>query len=234
MLGFLLAMWGRQLWGNFHTLSRFFSGRLLIGLLIAVPLVGGLWVGQRVVTASQRTTAFAPLSPASPLPRDYPRLERPAPDFALLDQHGHTLSLAAQRGEVRILTFAFGHCSTICPTIVHTARAALEGSADVSPGLWVITLDPWRDTPGALPALAAKWQLTGEKMHLLSADIDTVLAVLNAYNMPQQRDLRTGDITHPALVYVIDANGRIAYAFNNPTTAWLIDALRRAARPDLS
>ena len=133
-----------------------------------------------------------------------------------------------------LLTFAFAHCETICPTVVQTARAALDITAGVAPALWIVTLDPWRDTPGALPGLAARWQLDGDKMRVLSADVDTVLGVLDAYHVPHQRNLQTGDITHPALVYIMDATGRIAYAFNNPSRAWLVEAVRRLARHDPS
>jgi cytochrome oxidase Cu insertion factor (SCO1/SenC/PrrC family) len=234
MLGFLLAVWGGPLWGNIQTLSRSAAGRVVLGLLVAIPLAGALWVGQRIAIAAQIETAYAPVSPATALPPDYPRLERPAPDMQLLDQHGNLTSLAAHRGQVIVLAFAFGHCQTICLPTVQNARTALESISGVSSGLWVVTLDPWRDTPGALPGLASRWRLTQANTRVLSADVDTVLDVLRAYHVPHQRDLRTGDITHPALVYIIDGHGRIAYAFNNPSRTWLAEAVRRAARADLS
>ena len=234
LLGFLLAVWGRKLRANMQALRRLRSGRLVIGILLAVPFVGALWVGQRITTVMTISAAFAPASDTGPLPEHYPRLERLAPELQLIDQHGTTTSLAAHRGEIIILTFAFGHCQTICATVVQTARGALEAMAGVAPALWIVTLDPWRDTPGALPSLAAQWQLNGDKMRVLSADVDNVLGVLDAYEVPRQRNLRTGDLTHPALVYLIDANGRIAYAFNNPSRAWLVEAVSRMARPQPS
>jgi hypothetical protein len=118
MLGFLLALWGRQLQGNFHTLSRRPSGRLAIGIIVAVPLVGAVWIGQRLASAAQMTTVFAPSDRITALPADYPRLDRPAPDIRLVDQHGRLTALEAQRGHVLMLTFAFAHCQTICPTVV--------------------------------------------------------------------------------------------------------------------
>jgi cytochrome oxidase Cu insertion factor (SCO1/SenC/PrrC family) len=234
MLGFLLALWGQQLRGNFYTLSCHPGGRLAIGLMVAVPLVGAVWVGQRLASAVQMTTVSPATDRLTAFPADYPRLHRPAPDIRLVDQHGRLTALEAQRGQVLMLTFAFAHCQTICPTMVQTARSALHSLSDVAPGLWVVTLDPWRDTPGALPGLAAQWQLTQANMRLLSADVTAVLAVLSAYEVPHQRDLRTGDITHAGLVYIIDGNGRLAYALNNPSRAWLTEAVRRAARANLS
>lgn len=234
MLGFLLVVWGRQLRSNFQVLSRMRSGKVLIGILVAVPLTGAVWVGQRIVVATSVTAALAPTNQSAPLPEYYPRLDQPAPEFRLVDQHGRTTSLAAQRGDIIILTFAFAHCPTICPTIVQTAREVTDATAGVVPELWIVTLDPWRDTPGALPSIASKWRLESDKMRVLSADVDTVLTVLDAYNVPHQRNPLTGDISHPALAYVIDATGRIAYAFSNPSRSWLTEAVSRLARPDPS
>jgi cytochrome oxidase Cu insertion factor (SCO1/SenC/PrrC family) len=45
--------------------------------------------------------------------------------------------------------------------------------------------------------------------------------------VPFTRDERTGDIAHPGLVFLVDADGRLAYTFSNPSPAWLREALRR-------
>jgi len=231
MLGFLLVVWGQPLRTNLQALSRMRQGKLVIGILLALPIVGAVWVGQRIVTVSKISAAFTPLSRTAPLPAYYPRIDRPAPELRLIDQHGHMTSLSDHRGDIMMLTFAFGHCPTLCSTTVQTARAAATDAAvGVTPGLWVVTLDPWRDTPGSLPGLAAKWRLDANNMRVLSAEVENVLAVLDAYNVPHQRDLRTGDIAHSALVYIIDPNGRIAYAFNNPSRDWLVEAVRRTAQ----
>jgi cytochrome oxidase Cu insertion factor (SCO1/SenC/PrrC family) len=34
---------------------------------------------------------------------------------------------------------------------------------------------------------------------------------LNAWRVPRARNPRTGDISHPSVVYIVDADGRIAY-----------------------
>ena len=94
----------------------------------------------------------------------------------------------------------------------------------------VVTLDPWRDTPRTLPTLANGWNL-GANAHVLSGPVDDVMAVLDQYNVPRQRDEKTGDVTHPALVYVLDKNGDLAYGFNNPNADWLATAVERLLEP---
>jgi cytochrome oxidase Cu insertion factor (SCO1/SenC/PrrC family) len=112
-------------------------------------------------------------------------------------------------GRAVLVTFAYAHCQTVCPVIVHdvlAARRAVPGTVAV-----IVTLDPLRDTPARLPAMARQWQLGSDEL-VVSGSPSTVEAVLDAWQMPRTRDAGTGDIAHPRLVYLVDPNGRIAYA----------------------
>jgi cytochrome oxidase Cu insertion factor (SCO1/SenC/PrrC family) len=91
----------------------------------------------------------------------------------------------------------------------------------------LVTLDPWRDTPGTLPALARRWALPPHFHVLTSHHPADVVAVARAFGVPSIRDDTSGDITHPGLVFVVDAAGRLAYTFNSPPAGWLRDALHR-------
>jgi len=82
----------------------------------------------------------------------------------------------------------------------------------------VITLDPWRDTPARLPHLARQWGLEGVG-HVLGGSVEQVEAALDGWSVARRRDPRTGEITHPALVFLVDAGGRIAYASNGSPEA---------------
>jgi hypothetical protein len=62
---------------------------------------------------------------------------------------------------------------------------------------------------------------------LSSRRVDDVLRVVDRYGVTSSRDERTGDILHPGLVFVIDADGRLAYTFSNPPAAWVREGLRR-------
>ncbi len=232
MLGFLLVVWGRELFRDIRWLAASAGGRLALALIAGVPLAGSLWVGSLVAREIEVKAAFnSPVRALETLPDGYPRTDRPAPDFELVDQSGEALTLDALRGRPVLLTFAYAHCQTICPAIVRIVSYAAERLGDLSPAVVVITLDPWRDTPSSLPSLAQAWDL-GElsQAHVLSGEVPQVQAVLEAYEVPSDRDLKTGEITHPALVYLLDPEGTIAYTFNNPSAEWLVDATRRVAR----
>jgi hypothetical protein len=49
-------------------------------------------------------------------------------------------------------------------------------------------------------------------MHLLGGDVETVERTLSAWRVPRVRNTATGDLSHPAIVYVVSPAGRLAYA----------------------
>jgi protein SCO1/2 len=153
----------------------------------------------------------APAPAALILPTNYPRLDRPAPTLGLVDQLGDTITMKQLRGRPVLVTFAYAHCETVCPVVVHEVLRARARLAALDPAVVVITLDPWRDTPARLPAMAAQWRLPDGAL-VLGGDVTSVVAELDRWNVPRAREPRTGEVTHPNLVYVVDRNGMIAFA----------------------
>jgi cytochrome oxidase Cu insertion factor (SCO1/SenC/PrrC family) len=74
----------------------------------------------------------------------------------------------------------------------------------------VVTLDPRRDTPGRLPAIAAAWGLERSD-YLLSGVVVDVESVLTAWGVSWDRDALTGEIVHTAPLFVVDEDGRRAW-----------------------
>jgi protein SCO1/2 len=230
LLAGLAVVWGRDLGPSLRRVGRSGPGRALLAAALVATLVEGSWVAGKLRTARAVVTAGPGAPEAGPLPATYPRRDVPAPDFALGDQHGRPISLAAFRGRPVVLAFTFGHCQTLCPVLVATVVRAVPGAADAR-GL-LVTLDPWRDTPSALEGVARRWALPPGVHFLSSRSPDEVLAVVRAYGVPFERSPTTGDIVHPGLVYLIDARGRLAYTFTNPSPEWIREGLRRLGEPD--
>ena len=136
------------------------------------------------------------------------RLDREAPPLALTDQHGRRVTLEDFRGRTVLVVFAFAHCATVCPVIVHDAVEATRAVAGSV--LLIVTLDPWRDTPARLPAIAQRWAL-GPSAHVLSGAPAEVEQVIDAWEYPRRRDPSTGDLTHATFVYIVDRAGRLAW-----------------------
>ena len=228
-LSFLVAivvLWGSELPSSLRQAARRRAGQGLFAVLALAAIVEGVWVAQRV-QAAWAVTAWSPgpLDDAA-LPEAYPRQTAPAPRFTLVDQHGAAVSLASLRGRPVVLTFVFAHCQTMCPFIVATLKRAAPEGAEVL----LVTLDPWRDTPSSLAGIARQWELPAAFHVLSSRTASDVLHVAEAYGVSFQRNDKTGDIVHPGLVFLIDADGRLAYTFNNPPAAWVREGLQRLGR----
>jgi cytochrome oxidase Cu insertion factor (SCO1/SenC/PrrC family) len=220
----IVALWGAELSLSLRQIARRRLGQGMFALLALATVVEGVWVVQRVQTAWASVWVPGPLDETA-LPEAYPRRTEAAPDFTLIDQHGARVSLAAHRGRPVVLTFVFAHCQTMCPFVVATLKRASPEDAAVL----LVTLDPWRDTPSSLPAIARQWELPPAFHVLSSRAVTDVLRVAEAYGVTFERNEKTGDIVHPGLVFVVDADGRLAYTFNNPPAAWVREGLRRLA-----
>lgn len=217
MLLALLVVLGRELREEVGRLWQGSVGRTGVVLLAALPLALMLWIGWRVAQA--RPVELA--AEVTEMPADYPRLDLPVPDFRLVDQYGHEVTREDLRGRVTLLAFVYAHCQTVCPELVQTMR-----STPAAAGRWYVTLDPWRDTPASLPQLAMRWELE-RGSRLLSGDPESVGRLLDALQVPRDRSATDGQISHPALVLLIDRSARVAYAFTDPDPAWLEEAVRR-------
>ena len=228
ILGLLVAF-GGEIRRGFVRLRASTPAMYVLALLAGTLVWETAWVGTRIHTGLGISGQSFESAETGPLPEHYPRGERPAPALGLIDQSGQEVSLASLRGSTVLMTFAFAHCQTVCPVIVNETVEAAGLLASERVRTVIITLDPWRDTPGALPGLAEKWKLP-KTAHLLSGEVPAVTAALDRYQVPWKRDEKTGDVSHPGLIYVIDPDGRIAYTFNNPPSGWLVDAVRRILR----
>lgn len=231
VLAVLMVIWGGAVRSGLRALLGARSGRVAVATTLALVGTGLVGAGTRVVSASASAPALA-----APLPDTYPRLDRPTPELQLVDQHGRLFDRARLRGRPALVTFAFGHCETVCPAVVRQAleaQARLREQGGPVPRVVVVTLDPWRDTPSRLHHLAMHWQ-AGEDVFVLSGEVDAVNGVLDAWNVARRRDPKTGDVAHPPLFYVVSADGRLAYASSGgaETLATLVERAGSAPGSD--
>lgn len=227
MLGFLLAVWGEALREGLRGVGRLQPTATAVSAAFFVATAFA--VGAAFVNAARIEADFAFVDSGDLAP-DYPRMDRPAAALGLIDQRGAVRTLAGEAGMPLVVTFAYAHCATICPAIVHVTREGVKAArADGIPArLLIVTLDPWRDTPSSLPALANAWELDAEAGDaVLSGTVDDVVAVLKAWDMPFERNEQDGEVSHPALVYVLDAAGRLQYGLNGPSDRMVLQALQR-------
>lgn len=202
MLAFLLAAWPTALREDLERWRHSPRWRpMLLALPLALVALAGLAVLR--VMAVQRTGTPPVVEPAGTLRADSASLE----GLTLVDQFGvrHHLTDLARRPT--ILTAAFGHCETVCPTLVHDILRARGAMAEAAPRLVIITMDPWRDTPERLATIAAAWQLPDSDL-VLSGAVAEVEQALDRLRVSRSRDARTGDVAHAPVVFRLD-QGRV-------------------------
>lgn len=214
MVALLAVVWGAELRASLARVMAGAAGQILVGTATAVLVAGVAGVAVRVRTAGQEPFATG----AGDIAAQLTRINDPAPALALTNQHGLEVSLESFRGRPVIVSFAYAHCETVCPLIVSDLLSARERAGADPPPVLVVTLDPWRDTPSRLPSIATRWKLP-DGMHVLSGPADVVERTLNGWRVPRVRNEKTGDISHPSMVYVIDAAGRIAYVVSGDAHA---------------
>ena len=215
MTAVLFIGWGRATRSALGRLAASVPGRILLAFTALVLFAGTVGAGVRVARATTPEPAL--LETPGRSPADHPRADRPAPSaLALVDQSGETFDLRryADAGTPVLVTFAFAHCETVCPVLVKDVldaqRMADEAPDTERPAVVVVTVDPWRDTPSRLEHVAHQWALDSDA-HVLSGSVDRVLAELDAWEVSISRDGLTGEVIHPAVVYVLDGTGRVAF-----------------------
>lgn len=205
MVGILMAVWGKALREELRRMRADPWWRLAMMGVGALSLAGLVAVGQRVAFVAGIGAPTSPTSIGVPTAMDLD-----VTSLVLTDQQSRRISLSEFRGRSVLLTFAFGHCTTVCPTLVHDVLAARSAAGRADVPLLVISVDPWRDTPAQLASIAAAWQL-GPLDRVLSGSVAEVEHVLTVLGVGRRRDDRTGDIDHPGTVMLMNHRGYIRW-----------------------
>lgn len=204
MLAILLVVWGDAVGEGLRALRSGLPGRLLLGASALALLTGAGWAGARIREARE-AESFEPWSGAGIV-----RLDEAAPPMWLIDQAGDTIGPARYPGRPVVVAFAYGHCETVCPVIVRELIGAVRELGASAPEVLIVTLDPWRDTPARLGAIAGAWGLP-PGVHVLSGEVAQVERTLDGWRVPRSRDPATGEMIHSRLTYVLGPAGRLAY-----------------------
>lgn len=183
--------------------------------VLAVAAAAGL-VGGAVVQVLHRTEAPAPALAALHGQAVWAAGARPAPNFALRDQHGALVSLRSLRGRTVLLTFLDSQCHSSCPIVGRQLGSVLRRlPAAARPAVVVVSVDPNGDTHAGIAHALAKWGLAGPwTVHWVNAQHRVELQrVWKQYGIVVQPT--THDIMHSLALFLIDRRGdeRTAYLF---------------------
>ncbi len=168
-------------------MKRFYSAILALLTLTAASLATG------------QTPASLPKDSVYQLP------------LQLTDQQGRSWDWRNKRGKPQVVAMFYTSCQYICPLIVDSGKAvehALTADERSRLGILLISMDPARDTPAALMAVAQKRDLDLARWALVTpkaADVRSAAGVLGV----RYRQLADGEFNHTSALVLIDAQGRV-------------------------
>jgi protein SCO1/2 len=223
--GLLLGLWWQPLARAYREHRRALLPAGAGGLCVAIAVLVGLGAfGVQPAAAGDE-----------PFPGERLRTAVTPPAFALVDQDGQRVELAALRGRVVVLTGVYATCGFACPMILQQARRAVESvPAALREDLTVvaITLDPAHDTPERMTDMAAAQRVSAPRFRLVTGAPAEVDHVLDALGIERRRDPTTGILDHSNLFALVDRSGRIAYRFSlgELQERWLSEALVQLLR----
>jgi len=207
MLAVLGIVWTAEVRAGLALAMSRVAGQMALGIVTAALVAGIGGVAVRVARAGDRPFS---VGADREIAAQLTRVNDAAPALSLVDQYGRTVTLDEFRGRPILVTFAYAHCETVCPAVVADVLAAGRRLTDSRPAILIVTLDPWRDTPSRLGAIATAWSVDGDA-RVLSGPPNIVERALNAWRVPRVRNEKTGDFSHPSVVYVVGPDGRITY-----------------------
>src|SRR5712691_4561199 len=171
-----------------------------------VIIAGTVW-GIRLLML--RNQATAQLQSTDNAIGGFPMTGNLAPDFNLIDQFGHSVTLSSLRGHEVVLAFIDSRCTSLCPLtaeIMYDAKARLGSSAASQIALVAINANPTATSISVVQA----WSIKNGMLHqwlFLTGTAKQLQAVYRLYDVYVQVNSGGQDV-HDAATFIIDAQGR--------------------------
>jgi protein SCO1 len=205
------------------------TAALCVCVAVAVALLaggkpGGASAGTRKSAAGEAPTMFA-------------QGQRPAPNFELSDQQGHSVSLAAYRGRPVIVTFIDPLCRNLCPL---AAKILSEADRHIPPArrpqIIAVSVDVYADTRSDLREDFRRWSLVPQWQWAVGAPRQLETVWKRYYAEVEVETKRIAGttvhyVTHSEMAYLIDGQGYERALFSWPFTRREVEAtVRRLTR----
>lgn len=183
--------------------------KLALAALIATSalvVVAAMVLGIRLLTMHRNQASVPPTTDAV---GGFPMNGNLAPDFNLVDQFGHSVTLSSMRGREVVLAFIDSRCKTLCPLtaeIMYNAKKQLGSSSASRVALVAINANPVANSVAAVQA----WSINHGMLHqwlFLTGTAQQLQSVYHQYGLYDQVT-SDGQVTHDPAMYIIDASGR--------------------------
>jgi protein SCO1/2 len=135
-----------------------------------------------------------------------------APALSLRNYLGERVNIDSYRGKAVLVTFLYTHCPDVCPLIAANLRVAqseMGPKTTAKVQIVAVSVDPRGDTPQTVAAFLKLHGMTGRMKYLIGSPAE-LGKVWKAWGVGSERDAQQPDtVNHSALVYGIDASGRM-------------------------
>ena len=191
--------------------SRFQLGitAVLVAAVVAVGVIAVIHKGSspKSESATQARDDFMNLTAAG---------GAAAPDIAMADQTGQTVSLSEleQQGKVVVLEFMDPHCTDICPIISQEFKVAHQhlGPAASQVAFVAVNVNPFHTGVSEVAAFTREQGLNEVPgWHFLTAPVPQLQQTWKDYAIAVQAPNPNADVVHSDNLYFIDAAGHERY-----------------------
>jgi protein SCO1/2 len=136
-------------------------------------------------------------------------------DFHLTDQSGRTVTGAQVAGRIRVVSFVFTSCTSLCPRIVRGLKPVQERFAS-DPRVVLVSNSvlPVSDTVERLNAFGREHGIDPDKWLLLTGDGAAINRMARESYFADQKPSRAADLVHTEHVFLVDGAGRIRGVYN--------------------
>ncbi len=172
-----------------------------------VIIAATVW-GIRLFTMSRNQAVTQSTNPANYAVGGFPMTGNLAPDFALIDQFGHPVTLSSLRGHEVVLAFIDSRCTSLCPLtaqIMYDAKVQLGSSAASRVALVAVNANPTATSIAVVQA----WSINHGMLHqwlFLTGTAQQLQSVYRLYNVYVQVS-SNGLVEHDPIMFIIDAQG---------------------------
>jgi len=128
-----------------------------------------------------------------------------------VDQDGRAFTLAQRRGQPQLVAMFYSSCKYACPLLIDSGKGvehALTPAERARLRILYVSLDPVRDQPARLSALATQRKLDRTRWTLATTDeagVRRTAAVLGV----RYRKLADGEFNHSSQLILLDREGRV-------------------------
>jgi protein SCO1/2 len=196
--------------------------------LFALILAAGLSAcGQAIDLVEPPPPAFSGGDQASCLSRAYPEIGGPV---SLMASTGARVTEADFKGRPTIVFFGFTYCPDVCPMTLTTLAAAYRKLPEgiMPPRTLLISVDPARDTPGAMTTYLSNQAFPEDSLGLTGTDAEIRAAAdafMADYARVEQPESTAGYVMdHTSLMYLMDADWQLKTFFTHEDTPETIAA----------